>query len=213
VDTQDIRTRIPSVMEDPGARSIAKVYSNAYLDSAGVDGIPSALEELGSFVNDVMANNPEFDRTLRTHEVSSDLKLQLLERVVVPRATPLFANFVRVVGHHDRLDLLPLIYDLSVREAERRLGQRRVQVTSAAELSAETLETIRNTLASALSIQPIMETRVDPSLLGGLTIRVGDTVYDGSLQTQVKQLRVRLRERCLNEIQRGRDRFSHQDGN
>ena len=213
MDTQDIRTRIPSVMEDPGARSIAKVYSNAYLDSAGVDGIPSALEELGSFVNDVMANNPEFDRTLRTHEVSSDLKLQLLERVVVPRATPLFANFVRVVGHHDRLDLLPLIYDLSVREAERRLGQRRVQVTSAAELSAETLETIRNTLASALSIQPIMETRVDPSLLGGLTIRVGDTVYDGSLQTQVKQLRVRLRERCLNEIQRGRDRFSHQDGN
>jgi F-type H+-transporting ATPase subunit delta len=200
-------------MEDPGARSIAKVYSNAYLDSAGVDGIPSALEELGSFVNDVMANNPEFDRTLRTHEVSSDLKLQLLERVVVPRATPLFANFVRVVGHHDRLDLLPLIYDLSVREAERRLGQRRVQVTSAAELSAETLETIRNTLASALSIQPIMETRVDPSLLGGLTIRVGDTVYDGSLQTHVKQLRVRLRERCLNEIQRGRDRFSHQDGN
>ena len=213
MDTQDIRTRIPSVMEDPGARSIAKVYSNAYLDSAGVDGIPSALEELGSFVDDVMANNPEFDRTLRTHEVSSDLKLQLLERVVVPRATPLFANFVRVVGHHDRLDLLPLIYDLSVREAERRLGQRRVQVTSAAELSAETLETIRNTLASALSIQPIMETRVDPSLLGGLTIRVGDTVYDGSLQTQVKQLRVRLRERCLNEIQRGRDRFSHQDGN
>jgi len=42
---------------------------------------------------------------------------------------------------------------------------------------------------------------------------VGDTVYDGSLKTQVKQLRARLRERCLNEIQRGRDRFSHPEGN
>ena len=213
VDTQDIRTRLPSVMEDPGARSVAKVYTMAYLDVAGPDGIPAALEELGSFVKDVLANNPEFDHMLRTHQLSTDAKLQLIERVIVPHSTPQFANFIRVVGHHGRLDLLPLIHDLAVREAERRLGQRRVQITSAAELSPQTLETIRNSMASALSIQPILETRVDPSLLGGITIRVGDTVYDGSLKTQVKQLRVRLRERCLNEIQRGRDRFSHQDGN
>lgn len=213
MESQELRTRIPSVMEDPGARSVAKVYSQAYLDSAGADGAAAALEELGSFVHDVLGANPEFDRMLRTQELNEDAKLQLLEKVVVPHSTPLFADFIRVVGRHDRLDLLPLINDLAVREFERRLGQRRVQVTSAAELSQETLDSIRNTVATALSTQPILETRVDPSLLGGLTIRVGDTVYDGSLKTQVKQLRVRLRERCLNEIQRGRDRFSHQDGN
>jgi F-type H+-transporting ATPase subunit delta len=150
---------------------------------------------------------------MRTQELSVDAKLQLLEQVVVPKSTPLFANFIRVVAQHDRLNLLPLIQDLAVREAERRSNQRRVQVTSAVELSSGTLDAIRNSMATALSTQPILETRVDPSLLGGITIRVGDTVYDGSLKTQVKQLRVRLRERCLNEIQRGRDRFSHQDGN
>lgn len=213
MDSQDVQTRIPSVMEDPGARSVAKVYSQAFLDAAGSDGGAAALEELGSFVNDVLKSNPEFDRMLRTQELSVDAKLQLLEKVVVPRSTPLFANFLRVVANHDRLDLLPLIYDTAAREAEQRLGQRRVQVTSAAELSPQALDSIRNSLASALSIQPILETRVDPSLLGGMKIRVGDTVYDGSLKSQVKQLRVRLRERCLNEIQRGRDRFSHQDGN
>ena len=200
-------------MEDPGARSVAKVYAQAYVESAGAEGVSAALEELGSFVTDVLKAQPEFDRMLRTQELSLEAKLQLLERVVVPRSSPLFANFIRVVAHHDRLDLLPLIHDLAVREAERRLNRRRVQVTSAAELSSETLDSIRNSMASALLTQPIMETRIDPSLLGGLTIRVGDTVYDGSLKTQVKQLRVRLRERCLNEIQRGRNRFSHQDGN
>ena len=200
-------------MEDPGARSVAKVYSQAYLDVAGPDGVMAALEELGSFVVDVLRGNPEFDHMLRTQELGVDAKLQLLEKVVVPRSTPLFADFIRVVGQHDRLDLLPLIHDLAVREAERRLGQRRVQVTSAVELSSQTLDGIRNSMATALSTQPILEARVDPSLLGGMTIRVGDTVYDGSLKTQVKQLRARLRERCLNEIQRGRDRFSHQDGN
>jgi F-type H+-transporting ATPase subunit delta len=214
VESQDLRTRIPSVMEDPGARSVAKVYSHAYMESAaGAGGVEAALEELGSFVSEVLASNPEFDHMLRTQELNVESKLQLLEKVVVPRSTPLFANFIRVVAHHDRLELLPLIYDLAVRENEQRQNQRRVQITSASELLPETLESIRNQMATALSIQPILETRVDPSLLGGMTIRVGDTVYDGSLKTQVKQLRVILRERCLNEIQRGRDRISHQDGN
>ena len=214
MDSQDLRTRIPSVMEDPGARSVAKVYSHAYLETAaGAGGVEPALEELGSFVTDVLGANPEFDHMLRTQELNVEAKLQLLEKVVVPRSTSLFANFIRVVAHHDRLELLPLIHDLAVRENELRQSQQRVQITSACELSHETLESIRQKMATALSTQPILETRVDPSLLGGMLIRVGDTVYDGSLKTQVKQLRVLLRERCLNEIQRGRDRFSHQDGN
>ena len=213
MESQELRTRIPSVMEDPGARSVAKVYAEAYLETAGTAGIPAALEELGSFVSDVLKANPEFDHMLRTQELGVDAKLQLIERVVVPRSTAMFGNFIRVVAHHDRLELMPLIHDLAVREAERRLGQRRVKITSASELSSDTLEAIRNSVATALQVQPILETQVDPTLLGGMTIRVGDTVYDGSLKTQVKQLRVRLRERCLNEIQRGRDRFSHQDGN
>jgi len=157
-------------MEDPGSRSVARVYSQAYLGAAGDANVGAAIEELGSFVHDVLGANPEFD-------------------------------------------LLPMIYSVSVQEAERRAGHRRVQVTSAAELSPGTLESIRQMMASSLSTQPILEARIDPSLLGGVMIRVGDTVYDGSLKTQVKQLRARLRERCLNEIQRGRNRFSHQDGN
>ena len=110
MDSQDLRTRLPSVMEDPSARSVAKVYSQAYLDSAGTDGSSAAMEELGSFVSEVLGANPEFDRMLRTQGLNIDAKLRLLETVVVPRSSPLFANFIRVVAHHDRLDLLPLIY-------------------------------------------------------------------------------------------------------
>lgn len=200
-------------MEDPSTRSVAKVYAIAYLDSAGVDGAQAAVEELGSFVVDVLNANPEFDRLLRTPAISSDAKVELLEKVVVPRSSTLFADFIRVLARHDRLDVLPQIHEIAVHELERRMNQQRVEVTSAKELSPASLDAIRSSLASALSIQPILETRVDSSLIGGLTIRVGDTVYDGSLKSQVKQLRARLRERCLNEIQRGRDRFSYQDGN
>ena len=66
-------------------------------------------------------------------------------------------------------------------------------------------------LKELFPFQPVLEPAVDPSLLGGLRIRVGDTVYDGSLRARLKQLRHRVRERSLHEIQSGRDRFSHSE--
>ena len=208
-----VQTRIPSVMEDPSAQSVAKVYAVAYLDSAGGSGGDAAVEELVSFVDDVLTQQTQFDQLLRGSALGRDEKFQLIDRVVGQRGSPLFANFLRVLAKHGRLDLLQGIRRQSEIELERRAGKRRVGVSSATELSAELLASIKSSLATSLGCDPILETRIDPSLIGGVVIRVGDTVYDGSLKTQVKQLRVRLRERCLNEIQRGRDRFSHPAGN
>lgn len=208
-----VQIRIPSVMEDPSAQSVAKVYAVAYLDSAAGSGADAAVEELVSFVDDVVSPQSQFDQLLRGSALGRDEKIQLIDRVVAHRATPLFVNFLRVLAKHGRLDLLQSIRRQAEIELERRAGKRRVGVSSAAELSAESLASIRSSLAASLGCDPILETKVDPSLMGGLVIRVGDTVYDGSLKTQVKQLRGRLRERCLNEIQRGRDRFSHPEGN
>ncbi|MBS0203124.1 MAG: ATP synthase F1 subunit delta [Planctomycetes bacterium] len=208
----ELKTKIRSVYEDPRAQSIAKVYAIAYLDAAGQNSA-AASEELASFVDDVLGMQSEFDQLLRGTSLGHEEKLRLIDRVVSGRATPLFTSFLKVLARHDRLSLLPGIQRLVEVESERRAGQRRVSVTSAAVLGSATLESIRAALRSTLSIEPILETRVDATLVGGLVVRVGDTVYDGSLKTQVKQLRARLRERCLNEIQRGRDRFSHPEGN
>ena len=208
----DQKTMKSNAAEDPRGESIATVYVNAYLDAAGQES-GAATEELVSFVDDVLLSQSDFSQLLCGTSIGHDEKIQLIDRIVAERATPLFTNFLKVLARHDRLTLLPTIRRLAETEFERRSGKRRVSVTSAAEISSQTLDSIRSTLRSSLSIEPILETRVDSTLIGGLVIRVGDTVYDGSLKTQIKQLRARLRERCLNEIQRGRDRFSHPEGN
>ena len=91
-------------------------------------------------------------------------------------------------------------------------GRKSVQVTTSHALEPEALESIRATLDAAFPFTPILETRVDSSLIGGLVIQVDNTVYDSSLRTRMRQLRARLRERSLHEIQSGRDRFSHPAG-
>jgi F-type H+-transporting ATPase subunit delta len=204
-----IKTRIESVMEDPHLGAVARVYADAFLNAIPAERLDEALEEYRSFVDDVLARHSDLSHLILSGTVSRDQKLQLIDRIVAGRGSELFTNFLRVLARHDRLDLLRLILSQCDIEAEKRSGRKRVQVISAQPLSEGVLNKIRERLAAELAIQPVLEPAVDPGILGGLRIRVGDTVYDGTLRTRLKQLRIRVRERSLHEIQSGRNRFSH----
>jgi F-type H+-transporting ATPase subunit delta len=157
----------------------------------------------------VLPANPEFARLLSSAVVGKDDKLKLIDNVLGGRANPLFVNFLRVLARHERLDLLAPIHRQAVLQHELRAGKQRVQVTVAREVSPETRRAIEESLAKVLPFTPIVELTVDPELLGGMKIRVEDTVYDGSLRTRLKQLRQQVQQRSTHEIQSGRDRFSH----
>jgi F-type H+-transporting ATPase subunit delta len=213
MSTPDIQTRPVSVMEDPSVTSVARVYAVALLDAAQQSGVAAALAEFRSFLDDVLTPQPAFERLLCAPVTVVEDKLRLIDRVVAPRGSELFVNFLRVLARHNRLDIVRAIAELATREHEVRSGQKRVQVTSATPLSEAARAAIAASLQPLISAQPILETAVDPKLVGGMVIRVGDTVYDGSVKNRLKQLRARLRERCMHEVQRGRDRFSHSAGN
>jgi len=202
------KTESSHVLADPSAQAVAKVYAQAYLDSAAEAGVDQPLEEFTSFQDDILAPNPDFARLLTSPLTTKDEKLGVIERAVKPHASEFFTNFLKVLGERDRLELLPLILRESWLEQERRDGKVRVQVRSAQELSDSQREKIEQRVRTVLNKEPILVPSVESELLGGIIIQVGDTIYDGSLRTRLKKLQSRLRERYLNEIQSGRDRFS-----
>ncbi len=202
----------PSEVDDPRAASVARVYAAAFLDAAG-SGADAALAEYREFVDSVLVQVPDLARLLTSPTLSVDDVVGIIDRVVAPQASPLFANFLRVLARHARFDLLRIVLSEATKEAERRAGKRRVQIRTATPLSDEAARELSAKLAASIAAEPILETTVDPSILGGLIVRVGDTVYDGSVRTRLKQLSSRMRERYLHEIQRGRDRFCHSEGN
>jgi len=207
-DHSQLQTRIPSVLEDPSAQAVARVYADAFLQAVG-EKSGELLEEFTSLQDDVLAKNREFSELLMGRMLSRDEKVQLIDRVIAPQASELFANFLRVLAKHDRLDLLPSILQEVHVKHEQAGGKRRVTVTSAVPLSDEAQQRIHERLSAALAFDPIVIPKVDPKVLGGLVIQVGDTVYDTSLRARLNQLRSRLRQRSLYEIQSGRDRFGH----
>ncbi len=200
-------------MEDPSATLIAKVYSKAFLGSIQESDRDSILEEFSAILDLAIVQNPAFGKMLISKSLNKDEQLSLIDRVLAPHASELLTNFLRVLARHERLDLLQQIFKQTTKLRDAETGKKAVLVRTAFELSDDTLKSIEQRLEETLGFSPVINTSIDQSVIGGLVIQVDDTVYDGSLRTRLKQLDGRLSNRSIHEIQSGRDRFSHPEGN
>jgi F-type H+-transporting ATPase subunit delta len=205
-------TRPESVLEDPGARAVATLYAESFLSAAAANSTPDAPEELSSFLTDVLAKFPEFRDVLLSDFAGRDEKLKIIDRVIAPRCSEFFANFLRVLVRHGRMELLPVINEVVVRLQETAAGRQRVKLRSARTLTPKARGDIVAALKARFGFDPILEEFIDPQLLGGVVLQIGDTVFDSSLRSRLKALQGRLVEKTFNEIQSRRDRFSHPEG-
>jgi F-type H+-transporting ATPase subunit delta len=88
-----------------------------------------------------------------------------------------------------------------------------VALQTAAPLEDGLSRKLETSLRQLVGGQPQVGASVDPALIGGIVLRVGDTVYDGSLAWQLRQVRERMITRSIHEIESRRDRFRHPGGN
>ena len=82
-----------------------------------------------------------------------------------------------------------------------------------ARLSDELKTRLTESVRSMFGHTPILDLQVRPELIGGIMMRIGDTVYDGSIATRLEQFRQQMIDRSVHEIQSRRDRFSSPAGN
>src|SRR5579885_502671 len=174
---------------DVGAQRVARVYAEALLGAAGQRGqAQEVLEELDSLVEDVFAADPSLEAFLAGGAVSRKRKADLIRRVFGGRASELFLNFLLVLNDHDRLGLLRDVLREYRGLFDSRAGRFRARVVSAVPLADDQRERLRQQLRESFRGEPVVEEEVDPDLLGGLVVRVGDWVYDSSVRTRLQTL-------------------------
>ncbi|MBN9681021.1 MULTISPECIES: ATP synthase F1 subunit delta [unclassified Corallococcus] len=176
--------------------SIARRYARAILDVAAEGNRTDAVaEQLNAFaavvgqspeLSDVLLN-PAYSRAQRNRVVEA-----LLQAMPSP-AEPALANALRLLVDRNRLGYLPDIARLYRDMADARAGRVRGQVTSAVPLSAAAVAQLQQSLTQLTQRNVVLETKVDPALLGGVAAQVGGTLYDGSLRTQLEQMRRELK--------------------
>jgi F-type H+-transporting ATPase subunit delta len=107
-------------------------------------------------------------------------------------ASPVVRSFFSLLIDQRRLVHFPAIREEFERLASEDAGLRRAEVVSAGALRDDQLERLRRALSTRTGGEVEVSVRVDPSLLGGVIAKVGDLVFDGSLRTQLRQLRANL---------------------
>jgi F-type H+-transporting ATPase subunit delta len=177
------------------AEIIARNYADTLLALAERHGGADGLEAFGQAADALAAlvqGDPRTRQFLETPRVSPEEKKQALQRALGGRAPEMFVRFVMVLTDKRRQALLPDIAAAYRELVDERMGRVRVQVTISHAPDAALQAEIGSTLADRLGKTVIPTFTVDPELLGGMVVRVGDQILDGSLRTRAAQLRRRL---------------------
>jgi F-type H+-transporting ATPase subunit delta len=181
---------------DVGAMHVARIYAEALLDAAAKHGQADAvLEEFRELVETVLKPNPQLLEFFANKTIGKEKKAEVLKKVLTGRVSDVLANFLMVLNEHERLGLLgPILHaylDLNNRRARRVV----VQVRSAVPLLDHQRERLANELRRAFGQEPVLEAQVDPDLLGGLVVKVGDWLYDASVRNRLESVRNQINER------------------
>jgi F-type H+-transporting ATPase subunit delta len=193
---------------DVGVEHIADVYAKALLGAAQSAGqTQTALDDLDSLVGEVFEQFPRLETVLGSALVAHEDKLGILDRVLRGRVAPVLLDFLKVVSRHGRLDCLRAIRRQAHVLYDVMQGRVRVRLVTANPVDASLAAQINDQLRALLGGEPVLEQVVDPEVIGGAVLRIGDTVYDGSIANQLKTIRQQMIDRSVHEIQSRRDRF------
>ncbi len=167
---------------------LAQVYARSLFEVAREQGKLDVLrEQLGQFA-DALDANRQLAVFFFSPYFSSEEKQQALERAI-EGADPILPNFLKVLIENHRM---PVIF--RIRQDYQRLWDEEnrtlpVEVTSAIALDQTTTESLARTIGERAGRTVTLEARVDPDILGGIVVRVGNSILDASIRNRLEQLR------------------------
>jgi len=173
--------------------SVARRYARALfgigVDAGKFEALGDELGELASLLN----QSDELRQALENPVFRPEQKRAVMQSIL-PRVapTPEVQRFVLLLLERRRIILLPAIARAYRDLTDAQLGRVRAEVTSAQELAPATLDRVRRSLEQRTGKKVLINSTVDPDLIGGVVARVGDLVLDGSVRTQLDDLRTRL---------------------
>ncbi|ODT49531.1 F0F1 ATP synthase subunit delta [Devosia sp. 63-57] len=174
---------------------IARPYASALFDLAESENQLAQVETGLSDISRLIGESDDFARYLRSPVITSDVKAAALDAIIgKAKVNPLVANFLRLVARNGRLFALDQII-IGFRElAAAARGEMTAEVTSAAPLTSEQASALAETLKAKLGKTITLNQFVDPSLIGGLQVKVGSQMIDSSLKTKLAAMKIAMKE-------------------
>ena len=175
--------------------TVARRYGTALADVVLKTGETEAVRTELKAWEEMTSSNADLQNAFGNPAIAHNDKEKVLESLI-QRANPsrTTANFLRVLLKNDRLTELVEINDKFAAVLEERSGRVSAEVTSARDLSEGEKQELRGNLERLTGKQVDLRFGIDPAIIGGVVTRIGSTIYDGSVKTQLENLKQELIE-------------------
>jgi F-type H+-transporting ATPase subunit delta len=170
----------------------AEVYAEALLCLAQAGGRQREVESALRAVLDGVEHNPDTKRFLRSPMVRGEGKREALGRLLGDSAPALLLDFLGILLDNGHLHALPAIAAAFFVKASERRGGTAGELVTAAPMPAATLRAVSEAAAALLGRPVDLHPRLDPSLIGGAIVRVGDFVLDNTIDRRIEDMRAHL---------------------
>ncbi|MBC7833501.1 MAG: ATP synthase F1 subunit delta [Phycisphaerales bacterium] len=196
--------------------ALARVYAQSLFELASSEGGQPMIEEIGGELEEIVElarGDARFAEFLSSRILAARHREQSLKRIFENRISSLTLRFLLVLNEKDRLGhLLPVAaaFDQLLQAA---FGRAEVDVYTAAPVSEQELNQIRDRLRTAIGREPVIHAYTDPSMIGGLKVQIGDQLIDASIATRLRKVRDTLATSGAAAARARFDRMIDEGGN
>lgn len=191
-DTEEVKH---DTVLDTGAEQLGRTYAQALIGAAEKAGVADKIvSQLGQIVEEFLGGSPKLAAAFASPRIDVDEKVRVIDRVFGGDFEPLLVTFMKVMASRDRLGYLSAVRDGSEALYDEMSGRILATVSTAVPLNENLRSQITQQLGSALNREVRLRESVDPNLIGGMVIRVGDTVFDGSVANRMDKLTKQVQE-------------------
>ncbi len=181
--------------EEPIVSGMAGRYATALFELAQEEKAADAvLADLDRF-SKLLQESPDLTRLVRSPVFKSEEQAKALAAVLTKaNISGLAGKFLSMVAHNRRLFAVGQMIGAYRTIVSRHKGEARAEVTVAEKLSDEHLNALKDALKSATKKDVALDVTVDPSILGGMKVKLGSRMIDASLKTKLNSIRIAMKE-------------------
>jgi len=195
--------------------AVARLYAASLFEVAQAKGGQSTIEAIGAELGEIVElarADARFAEFLSSRILSAKERAGSLAKMFRGNADPMVVNLLLVLNDKDRLGHLGVIaraYDEIVQE---KFGRVEVDVITAAPVDDDQMNALKQRLQARLGKEPVLHRYHDASMIGGLKLRVGDQLFDASVETRLRRMRERLSSSGMAAMKSRADRIIEDKG-
>lgn len=171
---------------------VARVYASSIFEIAKEKNIISQVEEELAVIAQTLAEEAEFKSYINAPGIASEVKKSFINKVFAGNISENTLNLLNLLIDNGRQESISGIYEAFVKLDDMYNNRERITVITQTPSSESLIESIKSQIGKKLKKEIIVTEKVDESILGGIIIKIGDLVIDGSLAKGLKNIKSNL---------------------